>query len=1205
MAAVRVAIVADTEAAQPAADVLTAALSSDGRIQLVERTELNRVIAEQALVVWRDPLRIGQLLGADGVVLLGLSGTESNQTLRFRLMAVKPGVVIRDFSAAWPPPDLKGWSSELGQRLGVVWPKLAVLPKDAVPISILNLRSALRTSEAESLERELTGLLQYRLIQQPEVFVLERRRLELLAEEKELGTENSPFWAGGYLLEGLINKERFETDKVTISGRLIPPDKGKSVPIELEGTRTNLPGLIEALARQVLTAVKAGVTLAEWNPGAEAAEYWDEACWAAKWGMWREAQAASEVCWALGRQTKEVAEMRVRAWRETGKNRAACIFELKQVIVNYSAPPEANAFAELRRAADLFEAGWKQFVAGQTPLDATWFELGTALVADLSTWLRHYYFMPEAREGQESALQQTQQQADRICRLLAAHPDYPDCGPKALLAQARALWGSLWVQTPEAGLKLYRELAAAGEWPLVRKRFLNSFCFAQEDSHSRVSAWPEGFYDPASPLLTGWKWSDRQRWLQVWSGFVDEWCNSPDPLVAIEGRYLRCALAWFGEDYERELRELLQLVWAQRDALASANLLDGWRVDLRKLVGKSNFSEPVPDRLAGLIPERRKRIESEMWPAFERTWDDFIKAQAATEQRRQLMSEARKYFATRNDYDFPSLVRWQREQFSPDEARELLPLVQSYRERLHQLPAGTLRGMAWSNSLTRFEAGLQATATGIPVVRSTPVTNAAASRSPSINGNPPVLWPPGGMRPPGGVAGMPPRSGATQAVPVVDLNAVGATNWLRGPRFWQLPNLWQLPNEPQPEADKITALLVTDVLYRDEKLWAQVVFSFYEPYTYHLHHRAIVCGIDPVTLETETFAVESDQGIVPSANAPAGVHHFEIYRQALFFNVGKKLRRFDFARRCWETVPVPVEGRVQMYVVQDRLYLRTDDSILLLNATGDGAEIVASNRRHPTQNALDQVAQLGSSGVFTGPTGAVWVAAQNKLWTYSTAQQDWTVVAELPAPAHCSSEGILYRKSSPGWDEEIYIWLAGQPAPVLGLRQPPDQMGAHPPLRGLLQPGHDQTSAPAPRWELPVRLRPLAATTALAPDRLWSFAGTIAVGSDQGVTVLKEINGRQGLLFGFHYHHKAPVIIPLKLEMPRYPARGLMLSGSSVFKPLLRATPAGLVLTHYGVPGFWLLPQAELDRQWQEWLQHPPLVTYPESTNANRGTLNR
>jgi hypothetical protein len=236
----------------------------------------------------------------------------------------------------------------------------------------------------------------------------------LLADEKEFNADASAFWSGGYLLEGLIDKERFDANVVTISGRLIPPDEANPVLLELASARTNLPALVDDLAHKILEVAERRMELRAWDPAAEAAQYWDEAQWAAKWRMWRTAQAASEASWALGLRTKELAEMRVRVWQETGLNRAACTFDLDQVRVNYSAPPDVDRLADLRRAGDLFEAGWNQFIASQTPLDAKWFELGAVLVADLSAWLRHFYFMPEARVGMELQIQETQQQAERI-----------------------------------------------------------------------------------------------------------------------------------------------------------------------------------------------------------------------------------------------------------------------------------------------------------------------------------------------------------------------------------------------------------------------------------------------------------------------------------------------------------------------------------------------------------------------------------------------------------------------------------------------------------------------------------------------------------------------------------------------------------------------------------------------------------------------
>ena len=153
--------------------------------------------------------------------------------------------------------------------------------------------------------------------------------------------------------------------------------------------------------------------------------------------------------------------------------------------------------------------------------------------------------------------------------------------------------------------------------------------------------------------------------------------------------------------------------------------------------------------------------------------------------------------------------------------------------------------------------------------------------------------------------------------------------------------------------------------------------------------------------------------------------------------------------------------------------------------------------------------------------------------------------------------------------------------------------------------GRAQTPPPMPdsRWQLPSRIRPVAGAIALTSNQLWTFAGAIEVQADQGGAALKETNGRQGLLFGFDYQRKDPLVIPLKLEVPRDLASGQelqsLVGAGSVETTLFRATPAGLILTHHKLPGFWLLPQAELERQRREWHRTPPVLIYPAQTNLN------
>ncbi len=67
--------------------------------------------------------------------------------------------------------------------------KLAVNPQDAVPLTVVNLRTAIATPRGNLLEEELRELLQFRLSYEPVIFLLERQRMEELQAEKRLGSQ--------------------------------------------------------------------------------------------------------------------------------------------------------------------------------------------------------------------------------------------------------------------------------------------------------------------------------------------------------------------------------------------------------------------------------------------------------------------------------------------------------------------------------------------------------------------------------------------------------------------------------------------------------------------------------------------------------------------------------------------------------------------------------------------------------------------------------------------------------------------------------------------------------------------------------------------------------------------------------------------------------------------------------------------------------
>src|ERR1035437_7152298 len=80
--AVRLALIVELAEAATVGDVLTAELSKNGQVHLLERTEIEKVYREQGLSAGnKDYLKLGQILGADGVLLLGTTKDGTNQFL--------------------------------------------------------------------------------------------------------------------------------------------------------------------------------------------------------------------------------------------------------------------------------------------------------------------------------------------------------------------------------------------------------------------------------------------------------------------------------------------------------------------------------------------------------------------------------------------------------------------------------------------------------------------------------------------------------------------------------------------------------------------------------------------------------------------------------------------------------------------------------------------------------------------------------------------------------------------------------------------------------------------------------------------------------------------------------------------------------------------------------------------------------------------
>jgi len=553
--AVRLAIIPETSDANQVADLLAAELSKNSQIQLLERTDIDKVYHEQGLsAANRDYLKLGQVLGADGLLLLEISNASTNQFLNTRLIAVKPGVVLVDKRFLWPIKKEGEWSPLFAEHLNPFLPKLSVLAKDAIPISVVNIRSAVTSPEASETERELKALTIQRLSREPQLFVLERQRMQSMSEENNLeGVDDSGFWNGSYLIEGVFDRDGYTPGNMTINLELTPPKGGMPIKFSLAGSRTNLLDLINDLAKQLTSALQVATRAKPWNAADEAEEFFGEAKWAYRWGVLPEAQAASEAAWALGKRTKELSMLRIRAYADD----VGSVNEHGNLFV--PAYPDPEKLPALVRALELYCRDTPVIFTNTLASDPDSVLDGIRVFRLAVPLVDGFYQTAELREGRQEQLAELRRLCRQLCSILEAKVPQLDAEATAevwsgrLPVSVRQLYGALQQQLVMYDLVKWEEGSVLFERP--------------EDCLPLFRQMLErGFMPTERPRIIGWTWEERKRVPKVRRQFIEDLCASTNPAIRMDGLSLALISAGFYPEAEFHAREeeLLAAIWNDR-----------------------------------------------------------------------------------------------------------------------------------------------------------------------------------------------------------------------------------------------------------------------------------------------------------------------------------------------------------------------------------------------------------------------------------------------------------------------------------------------------------------------------------------------------------------------------------------------------------------------------------------------------------------
>lgn len=389
----RLAIITD-EANAAAADLLTVQLSSSKTLELVERAELDRVLAEQKLT--RDlgaeaGARLAGLLGADVLLLVGSRDAANGRVVETRVVNVRPGLILASFFRPAPLADANAWAGEMAAQLPVLTTRAAA--REGFALALLNVHATVDTPSARAMEKTANLLLPNRLLREPGFYVLERSAFDQVAQEIALGKKAADsFWTGSYTVDATLNPPLTASDEIALTLRF-RPGNGAAIEVQTRGPREKLVAVLD----EAVTKIHATLThqpvpaLA----GEEAAHFVKEAHWQVNAGQYRLARRSMDTAWALGAHDFAARRYRLlcHAW---ALQIPVCeahtrMVQMLPVVQQYNWPSRdycnqpfrgddfPSVDAAFEAAAEIlrqYEDGWAEAAAGDDARTAEWLDTG-------------------------------------------------------------------------------------------------------------------------------------------------------------------------------------------------------------------------------------------------------------------------------------------------------------------------------------------------------------------------------------------------------------------------------------------------------------------------------------------------------------------------------------------------------------------------------------------------------------------------------------------------------------------------------------------------------------------------------------------------------------------------------------------------------------------------------------------------------------
>jgi hypothetical protein len=281
-----VAVLADS-ASRADAIVLVAALearlSADKGVRLLERAQIDKVLAEQrrsitGLTERDDIISTGRLLRADAFVLLsvengrGQTGQAKGNLVRVRVAETAHGLRLWEGYEALETSRLDAAADRIAEKIRAVVGKIIQPGGSLLPVGIVDIHRVQLPQRYEPLARVLPGLLSARLGKEPRVIMLERESLGTLLREKQLaeGPEVA-FWSSAVLIDGYLQPGAHQNIDMSLRLRRTGGEELSSFQVRVDPN--GLVRTVDEAATQVLKVLLNGAPAARWDPAREADEF--------------------------------------------------------------------------------------------------------------------------------------------------------------------------------------------------------------------------------------------------------------------------------------------------------------------------------------------------------------------------------------------------------------------------------------------------------------------------------------------------------------------------------------------------------------------------------------------------------------------------------------------------------------------------------------------------------------------------------------------------------------------------------------------------------------------------------------------------------------------------------------------------------------------------------------------------------------------